>query len=373
MKHKILLILLIFQAALSFSQFDVNYQNNKMFLQDKTHKNILIPDIPGFQILKGDFHIHTVFSDGEVWPSQRVEAAWREGLDVIAITDHIEYRPHKKHLKADHNSSYELAAKKAKEKNILLIRGAEITKNKVPPGHLNALFLSDVNAIENDDAFLSVEQAVQQGAFILWNHPGWKLQQPDTTMWWDFYSDLQEKNMLHGIEVANSNEWYPVALDWCVEKKLTVFGNSDIHVPINFRYDFSDTYNHRPMTLVFVKERSLSGIRKALFEGNTVAWFGNTLAGKEKLLKALIQESVKLHIPFTQVTKKEKILHYAELRNYSDIHFVLKDKSKKDDEIVLPPQRSIVVFFPKETTQLSYTIINAFYGSQKNIELIFKP
>ena len=49
--------------------------------------------------LKCDFHIHTVFSDGKVWPDIRVAEAWQEGLDAIAITDHIEYRPNKEILK----------------------------------------------------------------------------------------------------------------------------------------------------------------------------------------------------------------------------------------------------------------------------------
>jgi hypothetical protein len=56
---------------------------------------INFPDILGYKTLKCDFHLHTVFSDGQVWPTTRVDEAVREGLDAIAITDHIEYQPHK--------------------------------------------------------------------------------------------------------------------------------------------------------------------------------------------------------------------------------------------------------------------------------------
>lgn len=49
-----------------------------------------VPDLPGFRTLKGDFHLHTVFSDGNVWPSVHVQEAWRDGLDVIALTEHAE-------------------------------------------------------------------------------------------------------------------------------------------------------------------------------------------------------------------------------------------------------------------------------------------
>ena len=56
-------------------------------------KSIDIPDLDKYQTLKCDFHMHTVFSDGLVWPTVRVDEAYSEGLDAIAITEHIEYRP----------------------------------------------------------------------------------------------------------------------------------------------------------------------------------------------------------------------------------------------------------------------------------------
>ncbi len=31
-----------------------------------------VPDIPGYKTLKADFHMHTVFSDGQVWPTMRL-------------------------------------------------------------------------------------------------------------------------------------------------------------------------------------------------------------------------------------------------------------------------------------------------------------
>ncbi|MGB1168372.1 MAG: PHP domain-containing protein, partial [Flavobacteriaceae bacterium] len=48
--------------------------------------------------LSTDLHIHTVFSDGAVWPSIRVEEARREGLDLIAMTEHLEYQPHEEDI-----------------------------------------------------------------------------------------------------------------------------------------------------------------------------------------------------------------------------------------------------------------------------------
>ena len=53
--------------------------------QAQTRHEIDIPDLKGYQTLKCDFHIHTVFSDGLVWPTVRVDEAYREGLDAIAV------------------------------------------------------------------------------------------------------------------------------------------------------------------------------------------------------------------------------------------------------------------------------------------------
>ena len=63
--------------------------------KENIRENINIPGFDGYEVLKCDFHIHTVFSDGRVWPDMRVNEAWQQGLDAIAITDHIEYRPFK--------------------------------------------------------------------------------------------------------------------------------------------------------------------------------------------------------------------------------------------------------------------------------------
>ena len=84
-------------------------------------KDLDIPDLDNYQTLKCDFHIHTVFSDGLVWPTVRVDEAYAEGLDAIALTEHIEYRPHKQDIQADHNRSYELIKQYAKDKDVILI------------------------------------------------------------------------------------------------------------------------------------------------------------------------------------------------------------------------------------------------------------
>ena len=163
---------------------------------------IQVPDLDGLTTLKCDFHMHSVFSDGKVWPTVRVDEAYKEGLDAIALTEHIEYRPHKKDIIADHNRAYDVTKKYAANKGIMLIKGSEITR-AMPPGHSNAIFITDSNPLETPEYIDAFKEAKNQGAFIFWNHPGWDKQQPDTTKWWPEHTMLFENGMMHGSEVAN--------------------------------------------------------------------------------------------------------------------------------------------------------------------------
>jgi len=143
-KTKLLLLLLLATATL------VQAQSGNGVLRMNEHRKplkrqiIQIPGFGGFQTLKCDFHMHTVFSDGHVWPDVRLQEAWSEGLDFIAITDHIEHAPHKEDVIVNHNRPWELVKEKAAENNIGLIKGAEITRS-TPPGHFNAIFIGDAS------------------------------------------------------------------------------------------------------------------------------------------------------------------------------------------------------------------------------------
>ena len=45
---------------------------------------IEFPDVDGYQTLVVDLHIHSIFSDGDVWPSIRVQESLLDGLDLMA-------------------------------------------------------------------------------------------------------------------------------------------------------------------------------------------------------------------------------------------------------------------------------------------------
>ncbi|MEQ6120627.1 Sb-PDE family phosphodiesterase [Reichenbachiella sp. MALMAid0571] len=257
-----------------------------------------IPDIPGYKTLKCDFHIHTVFSDGKVWPEIRVTEAINEGLDAIAITDHLKYGKLGKYPEVqekNRNRSYEIALEAASKSELIVIRGAEITQG-MPPGHINAIFLTDANIAQKEymDTFY---EARKQGAFIFWNHPHWKspdkdFKQDGIPEWYDVHSEMLKKKLLMGIEIVNGRSYSKEAHQWCIEKNLTLIANSDIHIPIGMEYDL--TLEHRPTTLVFAKEKSENGIKEALMNQRTALWFEDNIIGNETLLTHLFQESIKI-------------------------------------------------------------------------------
>lgn len=263
--------------------------------EGQTRREIRFPDLPGQRTLKCDFHMHTVFSDGDVWPTIRVNEAWREGLDAISITDHIEYRPHKNDIQADHNRPYEIARARAKELNILLIKGTEITRS-TPPGHFNVLFLKDVNPLDTKDFYEVFRQAAAQDAFIIWNHPGW--QGVEKGRWGEAQTRLLEAGQLHAVEICNGPEYYPEGHQSAIEKKLPVVGCTDEHAPRSDRP--ATATEHRTITLVFAKEKTEEALREAMFAGRTVVWYQNQVIGPEPLLTPLLAACVEIRPPHQQ-------------------------------------------------------------------------
>ena len=298
-----------------------------------------IPSIPGYLTLKCDFHSHTVFSDGLVWPTVRIEEAWRDGLDVLALTDHLEYQPHKDDVPLNPNRPYALALEDARRLGILLIRGAEITR-EMPPGHLNAIFLEDLNPLIVSDYRKAVQAAVKQGAFIFWNHPDFP--GPEKQFVWNVEIEkLRAEGSLRGVEVANGENYYPESQRWCMEKKLTMIGDSDTHYPVSMEYDLAGG-GHRPMTLVFAEERTLASVKKALIARRTVVYWKNQLIGEAQFLRPIFQASVEILNPDIEISGNREAI--VRIRNRSDLSFVLEP----DDRESRPLNFSALVLSPRK-------------------------
>jgi 3',5'-nucleoside bisphosphate phosphatase len=326
-------------------------------------------EVPGYVTLKCDFHMHTVFSDGEVWPTVRVDEAEKEGLDAIAITDHVEYQPNKEYIPDDLNAAWKIAGEEAAKKDILLVHGAEITR-KMPPGHFNALFIQDASKLTDKDFLTVVGEAVAQGAFIQWNHPGWKAQRPKGDAHLDsIHRVLLEKHWMNGIEIFNDVESYRGVLPLCIEKHLAVMANSDIHGPFDPGY-YTGTIRHRPVTLVFSKGRSTAELREALFAGRTLAWFGDTLAGSETYAAPFVMSC----LGAGNVYRQDEKYSWREITNNSDIPYEITLQGEPGKgagrRISLPPNSKTRLRLPAgQGPLLRCTVTNVKVADDRALEI----
>jgi len=326
-------------------------------------REIQFPDIPGYKTIVADFHTHTVFSDGLVWPTVRMDEAWREGIDAIAVTDHIEYQPHKEYVSQDHNASYEVARPTAQRKNIMLIKGTEITRG-TPPGHFNAVFIKDVDPINTDDFLEAVGEAAKQGGFVFWNHHSWKGE--ELGKWMPVHQTLYDNKWLGGIEVLNGSVYYPTAHQWCLDKGLAMLGNSDFHAPS--LHHSSDTGDHRALTLVFVKEFTQDGVKEALVDARSAAWDEHRMIGREKELGPLFDASIEVSPPHH---KDSKTL-WVEIKNNSHLTYKLKRTGNTGPgSITLDADAKVLVrvenLSGNEDIVLEYEAENVLVGPDKGL------
>ena len=291
---------------------------------------IVIPDTQDYLVLTGDMHIHTIFSDGSVWPSTRIKECRAEGVEVLCLTDHMDGR-HQRMARqglfnSDRNTSNDLAAKAAEDSGVILIRGGEISRN-MAPGHFNTLFVTDVEPIaQASDAhkdhqkgmLAGLAEAQKQNAFCVWNHPHWAAHQ-HMTKWHDEHTEIYDKGYMHGIEVYNMSDGFSnEAFQWAIDKNLTLISGSDCHGPMFEMVRFNDG-ELRPVTLIFAKEASEGGVKEALQARRTAIFAEGNVYGNEQLLTALVDACLK-------VVSVQQIAHRTcvTLENSSSIPFRLK-------------------------------------------------
>ena len=344
-------------------------------------RRIRFPDVPGFLTLKCDLHIHTVFSDGAVWPDVRVQEAVRDGLDAISLTEHLEYQPHKDDIPhPDRNRSYEIAKEAAENESLIIIRGSEITRD-MPPGHNNTIFIEDANKLLKDDAVEVFQEAKRQGGFSYWNHPNWTAQKPDgRAELTDMHRQLIRDGLLQGIEVVNELTYSDEALQIALDNNLTILATSDVHGLVDWLFEVPQG-GHRPITLVFAEERSEAGIEAGLRAGRTVAWFNNTLIGREENLKPLIEAS--LTVKESSYRGDTDVLTVM-IENTSDAASVLDNRSeftfhRDADLVTLAPQALTMLEVKtggrRAGVSLDFEVLNAITapGTHPEITLDVSP
>ena len=357
--------------------------------RERFRREIIMPQVNGYNVYKADLHTHTIHSDADVIPSFRVYEAWYDGLDVIALTEHIEYRSFEEkmvkylekyvsdeysgavnHRIDDHpkksgeimvdlNYPCNEAAKYAGRCGLLFIKGAEITRPGKTIGHFNALFTTDNNLIYDPDPVQAVKNAKAQGALIMHNHPGWKRTNVDYT---PTEAILYEEGLVDGVEVMNTDDFYPGIIDRTLEKKLFMSANTDIHqtTPLeHFGFD-------RPMTLILAKERTLEAIREALESCRTIAYGYNTLCGEEQLLKDFFVAGVR-----TSVMHRTSTNVSVALTNMTSIPYTIRMAG--GNQMKLDPFTSLWLKVPADASDIEVEVLNMFYSRDSHpiVQLVF--
>lgn len=389
-------ILLFAAAVVSLSASAQYYQDNVNpdmlhIRQPRTvqRTEFVVPAIDGYTAYKADLHTHSIFSDGHLSMESRIREAWMDGLDVMAVTEHLEYRPHEKNLvkymeggyvaegteaqaysfvsrnhpekgaiKVNLNFPVELATKIANDYDITIIPGIEITRK--PGGlytHLNALFTKDNNAIYDPDPMQSTRNAKAQGALIMHNHPGWLRKDMVPS---EFDAAIYKEGLVDGIEVMNGIEFYPKAITRAKEHNFFVSANTDAHHATAERY--SDYGEARNMTIIFAKDKSLESLREAIDARRTLACSYGVLAGDEALLRKVFEASVTVR----RIADNAKGRHQIVVTNNSSIRWIIAREGQRTEE--LRPHSS-QIYEERKNGNNTAVLLNTWYGENDHLKV----
>ena len=387
------IFLLIALAALGIAAQAQSYyqdsKNTEMLRHADRHEpcrhEIILPQmVNGYNVYKADLHTHTIFSDGQVMPDFRVKEAWLDGLDIMAVTEHIEYRPREAEfvkyldryvekeykggvnckigskgltaegIMVDLNHCVKLSQQAAVPYGILIIPGIEITRSGTKVGHFNALFTTDNNLIYDPDPVKSVRNAKAQGALVMHNHPGWKRENIDFTKTEEI---VYGEGLVDGVEVMNGAEFYPGIVDRVKQYEQFIAANTDIHSTTAADYTL---YGHtRPMTLVFAAEKTLGAVREALEAGRTLALGFNTVCGDEQLLKDFFAAGMKVSV----IRETENSFELA-VTNMTSIPYTIRRGTSNQRK--LDPFCTIRLSVSKKARTLDFTVLNMYCGKDSH-------
>ena len=346
----------------------------------------ILPEVNGYTVFKADLHTHTIYSDGDCTPEFRVREAWYDGLDVLAVTDHVEYRRFEgkmlnflkgyvpegtepinynlirkagdeRGIQSDLNVPVKLAQETAVKYGITVIPGAEITREPVAYGHYNAIFTKDNNAIYAEDALQSLRNAKAQGALVMHNHPGWERKSLDHP---EFEIAAYGEGLIDGIEIMNGGEFYPKAIARAHDKNLFVSANTDIHDTTVEVYRMQGF--RRNMTLIFARENTLESLREAIEAHRTLAYSFGTIAGDEQLLKDLFTASVKAKVLHTDAKGRRTVA----LTNNSSVQYILRLPGQ--NPFILKPFSTVTTTVAKGKA-LSMSVENMWYSEKDHPQI----
>ncbi|MBR4849552.1 MAG: histidinol-phosphatase [Alistipes sp.] len=324
MKRLLIALVLLALCATDVSAQKKEVVRRRFFTLGQDRTEIILPKVKGFNCYKADFHVHTIYSDGDVTPRERIREAWYDGLDIIAITDHLGARRYEKYmLKAlrkynpdgepypyahagkigkvmvDFDAVYAEADKEAaKYPDLLYIHGTEISRTQSTGSDYNALFVKDIESVFDKDPYKCIRNARAQGALIIHNHPVIKR---DKCVMTEFETNAMAEGLFDGIEIVNGNTFYPPIMRRAVDNKLFMVGATDTHHPISGVFKSLGIF--RTMTIVLAKENTEKGVKDALKKRRTLAYCGGNIMGEEEWLKPFFEASVTCRLQYEDTKK----------------------------------------------------------------------
>lgn len=280
------------------------------------------PPVGPYQVITGDFHMHTVNSDGRLTTRARVQEAHSFGYDAIAVTDH------------GRSVAYTVAKAEGDKLGMIVLRGFEsgiagkehmVVLNapldlKIRDGHRWA------ETAGQSAAFYQEQLAgiAKAGGIVLYAHPHVGYREP--VLW------AVKQGLIQGIELKNGvvgtgwntveshgTHWYPDAVDFALEHNLAFIANSDVHGQRKSEAS--------PVTLLLVKERTADAVVDAISNQRTLAWFNGMLWGREKLLADVLGSAVS----FTRLADGS-----IEAINHCPVSFSITVKGATDQTLDVP-------------------------------------
>lgn len=210
---------------------------------------------------KGDFHTHTIASDGKMTMSDNQQSALQQKLDFYVATDHnvvpTQWAP---------------AAP-------VVFPGVEVTSTL---GHFNLLWVEDlvfdsisINDIENSQTLLKLIESYRKKALISINHPFltvWKWLLHDLPLAWVDSIELMNDPTYGANQVATHQAmkfWDALLNDG---HQITGIGGSDSHLKPEDHYPGSvlPSLIGDPATLVYADSLSPNSLKKAIKAGRVL-------------------------------------------------------------------------------------------------------
>ena len=197
--------------------------------------------------VRGDFHAHSVHSDGDSTLREIAARARELGLDFVAVTDHN-----------THSHIAELGYRSAFVEGVLLLRGVEVTTYK---GHFNVFgvsFTPDFRLRSESELLRVAQHLRERGAVVSVNHP--KPLGPDWE--WATMSFAHLVEVFHAIWEFNN---YVSLRKWDEQlrrgARLGLIGGSDAHRVKGYG---GVSQLGVPTTWVYVDELSERGLLEGL-------------------------------------------------------------------------------------------------------------